>query len=190
MTRRRRDRQATDAGRIGRAGLGKLDEPSARGPARPQKAVPPESNPGQDRPPAITGRTLDAARRRLLAEREILVRRFRELGVSLNGDEVAPRARIDTVLDEGDEAQASERRDMALAARARLASRIERLTAAVERIERGTYGTSRVCGRTIETPRLAALPEADTCLRCQEELDRGRTAVTPAQRSLGSTSRS
>lgn len=69
MTRRRRDRQATDARRIGRAGSGKLDQPSARGPARSQKAVHPESNPGQDRPPAITGRTLDAARRRLLAER-------------------------------------------------------------------------------------------------------------------------
>jgi RNA polymerase-binding transcription factor DksA len=123
--------------------------------------VDPESNPGEDRPPAITGPTRDAARRRLLAEREILVRRFRELGISLDGDDVAPRAKTDTVLDEGDEAQASERRDMALAARARLASRIERLAAAVERIERGTYGTCRVCGGAIETPRLAALPEAE-----------------------------
>ena len=32
----------------------------------------------------------------------------------------------------------------------------------------GTYGRCAVCGGPIEELRLAALPEAETCLRCQE----------------------
>ncbi len=76
------------------------------------------------------------------------------------------------MLDVGDEAQASERHDLSLATRERLANRIGRLTAALQRVDEGTYGTCTICGEPISPKRLAALPEAETCLPCQETLER------------------
>lgn len=114
---------------------------------------------------------LEEVRRRLERERDAAIERFRSLGISADLDEAMPRVASGTPLDEGDEAQASERQDVAFATRQRLA-RINRLNTALERIERGTYGVCRVCGEPIESERLAALPEADTCLKCQETLDR------------------
>jgi RNA polymerase-binding transcription factor DksA len=73
---------------------------------------------------------------------------------------------------EGDAAQASERRDMAFSSRERLVRRLARLTAALERFTRGTYGTCQICGQDIEAPRLAAVPEVEACLVCQERLER------------------
>lgn len=115
---------------------------------------------------------LEEVRRRLERERDAAIERFRSLGISADLDEAMPRVASGTPLDEGDEAQASERQDVAFATRQRLAARINRLNTALERIERGTYGVCRVCGEPIESERLAALPEADTCLKCQEALDR------------------
>lgn len=115
---------------------------------------------------------LEEVRRRLERERDAAIERFRSLGISADLDEAMPRVASGTPLDEGDEAQASERQDVAFATRQRLAARINRLNTALERIERGTYGVCRVCGEPIESERLAALPEADTCLKCQETLDR------------------
>lgn len=117
-------------------------------------------------------RKAEEVRRRLERERDAAIERFRSLGISADLDEAMPRVASGTPLDEGDEAQASERQDVAFATRQRLAARINRLNTALERIERGTYGVCRVCGEPIESERLAALPEADTCLKCQETLDR------------------
>lgn len=56
--------------------------------------------------------------------------------------------------------------------RERLADRINRLTAALERVVEGTYGRCEGCGRDIERPRLEALPEASRCLECQARSER------------------
>ena len=56
--------------------------------------------------------------------------------------------------------------------RERVADRINRLTAALERLVEGTYGRCEVCGGEIERPRLEALPEAVRCLACQERSER------------------
>jgi DnaK suppressor protein len=58
--------------------------------------------------------------------------------------------------------------------RQRLAERIDRLTAALERIAQGRYGVCEVCGEPIEPARLQAVPESETCVKCQK--DRGRRA--------------
>jgi RNA polymerase-binding transcription factor DksA len=70
-------------------------------------------------------------------------------------------------------AHARERQDLESVTRERerLARRIDRLTAALERVDRGTYGTCEVCHQAIEPQRLAALPEAETCRRCQERVE-------------------
>jgi RNA polymerase-binding transcription factor DksA len=109
-----------------------------------------------------------AARQRLERERQAAVERLRQLDGTSEGDEGALGRGPEPVLDEGDVAQISERNDMAFMTRERLAERINRLTAALERVTRGQYGRCADCGRTIERARLTALPETETCLPCQQ----------------------
>jgi RNA polymerase-binding transcription factor DksA len=171
MTKDRAEQQRTDATRIGEAGSGKLDQPEvpATGEPVPREAADGTSASGQPHDAAF----LTDARQRVERERQAAIDRFRELGVSPEIDETAPRAGTAAVLDEGDEAQASERRDMTFMTRQRLAERINRLSAALERIAQGQYGRCAVCGGAIEPARLAALPETDTCVVCQERRERG-----------------
>lgn len=114
-------------------------------------------------------------RERLEREREAAIRRLRELGISPHlDDEEALHAGTDTMRDEGDVAQASERQDLSFMTRERVAERVNQLSAALRRLDEGHYGVCERCGERIEPARLAALPEATTCRDCQEILERER----------------
>lgn len=41
---------------------------------------------------------------------------------------------------------------------------------ALERIEKGTYGTCKYCGKTINAKRLQARPTASACIECKTKL--------------------
>jgi DnaK suppressor protein len=110
-------------------------------------------------------------RRRLERERQAMAARLRQLGGSVTLEDTATPA--DSVWDEADHIQASEQRDMGLASRERLIERIDRLTAALKRVEEGTYGTCIECDKPIAPARLRAIPEVATCVSCQEKLERG-----------------
>ncbi len=60
--------------------------------------------------------------------------------------------------------------DLALWLHAR--SRLARVEEALARLEAGTYGTCRACGRAVGEERLEAVPEADLCRECQGERER------------------
>lgn len=45
--------------------------------------------------------------------------------------------------------------------------RLEEVDAALRRLDEGTYGTCRVCGRPIPPERLEARPSATTCTTCR-----------------------
>ena len=112
-------------------------------------------------------------RERLERERDAAIRRLRELGISPHLDEDdAPHAGTDTLRDEGDVAQASERQDLSFMTRERLAGRVNQLSVALRRLQDGQYGICERCGQRIEPARLRALPEATTCRACQETLER------------------
>ena len=113
-------------------------------------------------------------RKRLERERQAAATRLRQMGDSITLEETTTPA--DSVWDEADHIQASEQREMGLMSRERLVERIERLTAALKRIEDGTYGTCVECGKAIGPARLKALPEAFTCVTCQEKIERGGDA--------------
>ncbi|HEV8615448.1 MAG TPA: TraR/DksA C4-type zinc finger protein [Methylomirabilota bacterium] len=123
---------------------------------------------------------MDKVRRRLEGEREDAIRNLRDLGVTPQLEERPLRQGPSVVLDEGDAAQASERQDVSIMTRERIAARINVLTAALRRIAEGTYGICEDCGGPIEPARLAALPEATTCLRCQEKRERAAAAERAA----------
>lgn len=48
---------------------------------------------------------------------------------------------------------------------------IGEIEAALERIAKGTYGACERCGKPIDQRRLAALPYARLCVRCQTEAE-------------------
>jgi DnaK suppressor protein len=56
-----------------------------------------------------------------------------------------------------------------LARRERAQDRLEKLEAALRRIEEGTYGVCEACGRAIEPERLAALPTVTLCVVCARQ---------------------
>ena len=113
-------------------------------------------------------------RKRLERERQMAASRLRQLGGSITLEDVATPA--DSVWDEADHIQASEQREMGLMSRERLVERIEKLTAAMKRVEDGTYGTCVECGKSIGQARLKAIPEVATCVSCQEKIERGEDA--------------
>lgn len=111
-------------------------------------------------------------RARLQQERDAAIARLQQHHVSPELDEGSPAGGNESALDEGDAAQVSERRDVSFATRERLARRINQLTAALERLDRDDYGRCIICGQDIDPERLVAIPEAATCLPCQQRQER------------------
>jgi RNA polymerase-binding transcription factor DksA len=74
--------------------------------------------------------------------------------------------------DEVDGLQANESREVGLATRELLMARVQRLSAALDRMREGAYGTCVECGDAISAARLRATPEVQTCVRCQDGIER------------------
>jgi RNA polymerase-binding transcription factor DksA len=74
--------------------------------------------------------------------------------------------------DEFDEAQEIVRREIGFATRELLIERVYRLQSALDRLRDGGYGTCVECEEAIAPARLRALPEVQTCVRCQDRLER------------------
>jgi len=55
---------------------------------------------------------------------------------------------------------------------ARLTERARRVRSAIDRLESGHWGVCEVCSEPIGARRLAALPDAATCVDCQTQLER------------------
>ncbi len=74
--------------------------------------------------------------------------------------------------DEVDEIQANEGREIGFATRTLLVERVHRLRTALDHLKEGDYGTCVECGEAIAPARLRAVPEVETCVRCQDRIER------------------
>jgi RNA polymerase-binding transcription factor DksA len=74
--------------------------------------------------------------------------------------------------DEVDEIQANEGREIGFATRTLLVERVHKLRNALDHLREGDYGTCVECGEPIAAARLRALPEVETCVRCQDRIER------------------
>jgi DnaK suppressor protein len=90
--------------------------------------------------------------------------------------------------DEVDGLQANESREVGLATRELLMARVKRLSAALDRMSEGAYGTCVECGDAISAGRLRATPEAQTCVRCQDGIERVARHVDRSRHSVFGTS--
>jgi DnaK suppressor protein len=78
--------------------------------------------------------------------------------------------------DEIDGSLVSAAREIDFATRERLVTRARRLVAALDRLHAGEYGTCVECSAPIAAARLQAFPEAQTCVRCEDRLERSGAA--------------
>jgi len=124
------------------------------------------------RQPGSTTSGPRSLRARIQQERDAAIARLQQLRASAELDERSPTGGNDSALDEGDAAQVSEQRDVRFATHERLARRVNQLTAALERLDRDDYGRCTICGQDIHPDRLIAIPEASTCVACQQRQER------------------
>jgi RNA polymerase-binding transcription factor DksA len=116
---------------------------------------------------------MDDARKLLDRNLTTALFRLRQLGGAVAVEEL-PDAIGDhsPFADEVDEIQASENREISFATRERLVERVNRLSAALDRLNDGEYGLCIECAERISPARLHAVPEVQTCVRCQDGIER------------------
>jgi DnaK suppressor protein len=107
---------------------------------------------------------LDAARAALLAERAHLLDELAETIIAPGQMTYGSQAAAATQVFE-------QQRDLAL--RDRSTTQLELVDAALARLDDGTFGACRRCGKPVATGRLEALPWAAYCIECQRLVDRG-----------------
>ena len=116
---------------------------------------------------------MESIRKRLEKDLKTAVGRLRQMGGAVAVEEV-PGAIGDNspFADEVDELRANEDREIGFATRELLVDRVNRLSAALDRLAEGVYGTCAECGEPISPARLRAMPEVQTCVRCQDQIER------------------
>jgi DnaK suppressor protein len=79
---------------------------------------------------------------------------------------------IEASADEFDRIQLAQERDFAMGVLNRESSRLREIRAALQRIDRGSFGICLNCEEGISAKRLAAVPWTALCIVCQEAADR------------------
>jgi RNA polymerase-binding transcription factor DksA len=112
-------------------------------------------------------------RTRLDQDLKAAVSRLRQLdGAAAIAERPRPIGDTYAFPDEIDGIQASESREIGFATRELVLGRVNRLSAALDRMSEGEYGTCVQCEEPISLARLDAMPEVQTCVRCQDRLER------------------
>ena len=121
-------------------------------------------------------------RKRLEQDLKDTVGRLRQMGGSAALEELlGPQGERWSFADEVDGIQANERREIGFATRELLVERVNRITAALDRLNDGEYGTCVECSEKIAPARLRALPEVQTCVTCQDRLERYGKNLQPVE---------
>lgn len=102
-----------------------------------------------------------------LRPRMVLEARARELERILRNQDMT----IETVADPLDEIQLAVERELAIENADRASAMLADIRAAIQRIDNGTYGVCEDCDEDISARRLAAVPWALRCIKCQEAFE-------------------
>jgi DnaK suppressor protein len=84
---------------------------------------------------------------------------------------------VERSADQLDEIQAASQRALAVCNLDREFNQLRDARAALRRIEEGNFGTCQQCDEDIHQNRLAAVPWAPFCIRCQQAVDRNRKGI-------------
>ena len=92
---------------------------------------------------------------------------------------------IERSADQLEEIQAASERALAVCNLDREFNQLRDVRAALRRIQEGNFGTCQQCDEDIHPKRLAAVPWATFCIRCQEAVDRNFEEIqAPSSDSL------
>ncbi len=148
--------------------------PKAKAKARPVKKAAPK-------PPAsprikgkkLTKKELEAARTRILAERERIIMELRRIEEAINDatkdKEGSNQSYSNHLADIGTDDMEQEKNFYYASQEGHY---LKALDEALERIERGTYGICESCTLRIGNKRLEAVPSARRCIKCKSELEK------------------
>ena len=103
--------------------------------------------------------------------RRLLKRELDAVAARLHAEAEVPKA-ASPAGDFLDVAQGVQNQELARLNAERLSARAQRLRIALSRVSDGEYGVCAECGDSIAPKRLVAVPDATTCLACQERLER------------------
>lgn len=115
--------------------------------------------------------TLEAIKKDLVARKEKIVSNLAELTKKDDHELDDTSAKFPDYGDKPDE-NAQEISDYTtnIATEAVLEKTLADIDKALDRIEKGTYGICKYCGRAIDAKRLVARPVASSCVSCKTEL--------------------
>lgn len=105
----------------------------------------------------------DQIRRKLMDRRDEIKGRLDKVDQDILHTNGAPNP------DSGEQAIERENDDVLEALGGLARSELEKINAALERIERGEYGNCTLCKKTIAAERLKAIPFADRCINCADK---------------------
>ena len=91
---------------------------------------------------------------------------------------------VERSADELEEIQAASQRALAVCQLDREFDQLRDARAALRRIEEGNFGTCQECDDDIHPKRLAAVPWAKFCIRCQEAVDHNLEEIQAPSRDL------
>src|SRR5258705_13952173 len=91
---------------------------------------------------------------------------------------------IERSADQLEEIQAASQRALAVSNLDREYAELRNVRAAIRRIEEGSFGTCQECDEDIHPKRLAAVPWATFCIRCQEAADGNLEEMRAPSRDL------
>ena len=128
--------------------------------------------------------TANYGAQQLQQEIDMVLGRLRHLGGPVVVEELSGAIGDNSPFaDEVDDIQAIASRDIGLATRGLLVKRVNRLSDALRRLHDGEYGVCAECGAAVSAARLHAMPEAQTCVRCQEAIERRGRQLNQSPRS-------
>ena len=119
---------------------------------------------------------MNDVRKRLEQDMRATVSRLRLVAGPSDLEDLPPS--IGSIFDDSDNIQVEQAREMGLVTKARLIDRLNKIAAALGRLERDEYGLCVECGKPIAPARLRAMPEVATCVPCQEQIERLRAPMT------------
>jgi len=119
---------------------------------------------------AIEKARLEAARARLIEEKESLERELKEISDG-NLEMLQSEMTGENAHDEhiGDSGTATFERERDLTLENNIKDLAGRVNAALEKIDKGTYGICDNCGAEIDPARLKAVPYANLCITCKTD---------------------
>lgn len=115
-------------------------------------------------------RKITQLKKRLIEEREVLLKQYHDLeegNLASSQSDITGEVGFDEEYADSGTFTFERERDLSLYNN--IKDLLEKVDAAMDKIELGTYGTCDICKQTIPEERLEALPHATLCIQCKQK---------------------